>query len=111
MGDTNYIGGIVKIIETPKQSSLKNNITIVKFRVQLPQVRGSRIVNLTFWGNLANDVINYYKVNDYILIEGYISLREKLSLSSKPQTSKKTEITVLRVFPFLLSYDRSNEKA
>jgi hypothetical protein len=48
MSDTNYIGGIVKILETPKQKFLKNNILVTKFRVQLPQVRNTRIVNLVF---------------------------------------------------------------
>jgi len=105
MTDTNYIGGIVKILETPKQKFLKDNtnVSVTEFRVQLPQLRNTKIVNLVFWGNLARDVASYYKINDYVLIEGY------LSLSSK-QFSKKVEITVLKVYPFLLSYDRSISK-
>ena len=100
MADTNYIGGVVKILETPRQKISDNNILVAKFRVQFPQLQNTRIINLTFCGNLARDVVNYYKVNDYILIEGYLSLHT--------QRIKKINITVLRVYPFLLSYNPSS---
>jgi single-stranded DNA-binding protein len=107
MSDTNYIGGIVKILEVPKQKFLNNTITVTEFRVQLPQVRNTTIVHLIFWGNLARDVATYYKINDYILIEGYLSLRDKQSSNLIAQSSKQIEITVLKLYPFLLSYDPS----
>jgi single-stranded DNA-binding protein len=110
MSDTNYIGGIVKILEIPKQKSLNNNILVTQFRVQLPQVRNSTIVHLTFWGNLARDVANYYKVNDYILIEGYLGLCDKQNSHAIVQPQKKVSITVLKVYPFFLSYDRTVSK-
>jgi hypothetical protein len=47
MSDTNYIGGIVKILEVPKQKFL-NNTAVTEFRVQLPQVRNTTIVHLIF---------------------------------------------------------------
>jgi hypothetical protein len=43
-----------------------------EFRNQLKYY--DRTSNL--WGNLARDVATYYKINDYILIEGYLSLRD-----------------------------------
>ena len=106
MGDTNLIGGIVKILETPKQKIFNQDIPVTQFRVQFPQVQNTHLVHLTFWGNLAYDIARYYKINDYILIEGYISLRDKQSLNGVIPKSKKVEITVLKVYPFLLSYDR-----
>ena len=39
MSDTNYIGCIVKILETPKQKIVNNNNLMTQFRVQLPQIR------------------------------------------------------------------------
>jgi single-stranded DNA-binding protein len=95
MGDTNYIGGIVKVLETPKQKILKNNVPFTEFRVQFPQVRGNKIINLVFWGKLASEVVNYYQANDYIIIEGYLSIVKKQSL-------KKVEVTVFKVFTFVL---------
>jgi single-stranded DNA-binding protein len=104
MGDANLIGGIVKILEVPKQKISKTNIPVTKFRVQFPQARNTSIIHLTFWGNLARDVANYYQVNDYILIEGYISLRDRKNSKKIISKSKKVEITVLKVYPFILGY-------
>ena len=106
MGDTNYISGIVKILESPTQTVFNNNIPITRFRVQLPQVRNNIIINLVFWGKLSQDVANYYEIDDYIIIEGYLSLRDKKTIKN----SKKVEITVLKVYPFLLSYSRRSNK-
>jgi len=105
MSDTNYIGGIVKILETPKQKFLKTNILITEFRVQFPQIRKNKVINLIFWGKLGKDVTNYYKVNDYILIEGYLSV-------SKNQLKKKNQIkiTVLKLYPFILNGDNYTVK-
>jgi hypothetical protein len=105
MRDINYFGAIVKILENPTQILLKNNISVTKFRVQLPQSRNNKttIVNLVFWDNLANDAVNYYKTNEYLLIEGYLGLPKKLN-------SKRVEITVLKVYSFPLNSYRSFDK-
>jgi single-stranded DNA-binding protein len=108
MGDTNLVGGVVRILEPPKETIMKQNICVTKFRVQFPQVRNNYLVHLTIWGNLARDVANYYKMNDYILIEGYISIRDIPSSTETIQNQKikKIEITVLKVYPFFLSYEQ-----
>jgi single-stranded DNA-binding protein len=110
MVDTNYISGIVKILENPRQIFFNTTIPVTEFRVQLPQIRNNRIITLVFWGNLARDVTNYYKINDYIIIEGYLSVRNKKFDNTITQNSKKVEITVLKVYPFLLSYDITASK-
>ena len=106
MNNTNYVTSIVKILENPNETIFNKNIQVIKLRAQLPQFRSNRIVNLTFWGNLAYDIIKYYQVNDYILIEGYLSLNKKHYLTITDKDSKKVEITVLKVYPFLLSQNR-----
>ena len=107
MSNTNSIGGVVKILEIPTQKTINNNPSVTQFRAQFPQARQNCIVHLKFWGNLADDVATYYKINDYILIEGYLSLKDQTSINSTAINTKKFEITVLKVYPFLLSYDRS----
>lgn len=101
MSDTNYIGAIVKILESPKNKITKNKISVTKFRAQLPQIRQTRVVDIIVWGNLANDIVNYYNVNDYILVEGYLSLRKVISL--KPKILKRSRFTILKVYPFFVS--------
>ena len=106
MGDTNYVGSIVKILEKPIQKTLNNEISKTEVRVQFPQVRSTRIIHLVFWGNLARDVANYYQVNDYIMIEGYLSLRDKITSKVTNRKLKKIQITVLKIYPFYLSSTR-----
>ena len=106
----NSIGAIVKILETPKQKFINSNTLVIQFRAQLPQIREIRIVRLMVWGNLAHAVLNYYKINDYILIEGYTSLRNDRNPNLNNKPLKKITITVLKVYPFLLSYNRSMNK-
>jgi hypothetical protein len=101
MQNVNYFGGIVKLLETPSKSFFSENKLMSKVRVQLPQARNSTIVNLVFWGNLASDIVTYYKANDYILIEGYLALPNKLD-------SKQVEITVFKVYPFIADYNQES---
>jgi hypothetical protein len=61
-------------------------------------------------GNLARDVATYYKIND-LFFEGYLSLRDKRGSNLIAQPSKQIEITVLKLYPFLLSYDPSVAKS
>ena len=103
MSNTNSIGGVVKILEIPNQKILNNTLSVTQFRAQFPQARQNCIVHLKFWGNLAHDVATYYKINDYILIEGYLSFKDQTTMDSMEKTMKKLEITVLKVYPFLLN--------
>lgn len=109
MADLNLFGGVVKILEIPEQKILKKKYTLVQCRVQLPQIRKNRVVKLKVWGKLAKDVLFHYKINDYILVEGYISIRSSLkkdSTKSLKKIPKKLEISALKIYPFILSSSR-----
>ena len=107
MGDITYFQGIFKILETPKQKLINNNIIFVQFRAQLASVRKPQIVKVRFWGYLAQKIIKDYKINQYLLIEGYPSFRNSTDLQ---QTSKIVEITGLRVYPFFFKTNNLNNK-
>ena len=107
MGDTNYFSGIVKVLETPLQTFLNDKIVFTTVRVEMSQTRKNKIIILNFWGNLAGEVKDYYQINDYILIEGYVSIRKQNNLNSVIKNSKYVTITVLKVYPFLLKSNRS----
>lgn len=105
MVDTNYVGSIAKVLETPIQQVVNKQILMTQFRVQLPQIKKNRIIKLVFWGNLARNVVNHYQANDYIIIEGYLSFRDKINEKTKlnKQPLKKPQITVSRIYPFRLN--------
>ena len=106
MSDISYIQGIIKVLETPQQTSIDNDLVFVRFRAQLASVRKFQIVQVIFWGNLAQDIVSSYKINQYLLIEGYPSFRNS---ANSRQTSKKMEITGLRVYPFSIKIDTLNK--
>ena len=106
MSNTNYFSGIVKILEIPKQRLTKKRIKLITFRAELPQNRNHRIVSVVFWGNLGRKIKDSYKFNDYILIEGYISLRNKRKFKLSRRNSKQVTITVSKVYPILLNRNK-----
>lgn len=110
MSDTNHIVGIVKILESPINKTIKNKISITKFRAQLPQIRQTAVVDVVVWGNLANDVAKYYNTNDYILVEGYLSLPKSIHLKSSRKYLKRARVTLIKAYPFFLSSNRSTLK-
>ena len=110
MSDTNYIAAIVKILESPKNKTIKNNIFVTKFRAQLPQIRKTRVVDVVVWGNLAKDVVKYYSASDYVLIEGYLSLHKFSQLNSQQKVLKRARFTIFKAYPFLLNSNRLNSR-
>jgi len=105
----NYISCIVRILEIPKIELASNNIEMVRFRVQLPPVRNKIqspiIIYSTIWGNLAYDIISYYRINDYALVEGYIST----SSNSKKNDSLIT-LNITKLYPFLFKVQSDKPK-
>ena len=98
MTDTNYIGSVVKILEKPIQTIRNDKIIRTDFRVQLVQVRNIQIAYLVFWGNVGQEIINNYQLNDYIMIEGYLSLSYKTNNKLVKGSLKKAQITVLKAY-------------
>lgn len=103
----NYISCIIQILEIPIVESYDNGIEMVKFKVQFPYTRNKLqspiIINSVIWGDLAYDIGNYYQVNDYALIEGYLSL---------PFDNQKKTITIsiTKLYPFLFTLKSKNLK-
>ena len=110
MSDTNYVGAIVKILEFPRIKTVKKTISVVKFRAQIAQIRKTRAVDIFVWGNLANDIIKYYSVNDFILVEGYLSLNKLTQLKSNRKILKRAKLTVFKAYPVFSNSNISDSK-
>lgn len=108
----NYSTFIVKILRKPEQSYFQDNVVIAEVPVKLYQSQNSNseiIFNLSFWGDLANDVVQYYQINDYIIVEGYISLRQINSDNFSVTSNKQIEMSVFKIYPFLLNTVQVNK--
>ncbi len=101
MANTNYITSIVKIVEVPKQKLLQGKILRSHCRAALPQNKNNKLVDLVIWGDLSTRILPYCTKNDYILIEGF------LTLSTKTESRlKKFKITVFKAYPIFLTSNR-----
>ena len=74
----NYVIFAVKVIKNSGQSFFSDETSLTELIVQLSQARKNSIksiLKVSIWGKLSYDVAKYYQPNDYIIIEGYISIR------------------------------------
>ena len=90
---------MLQFVIVPISSQFKENISLVEMLVKFSVVRKTKTIEnfrVLVWGNLAEDIIKYYNKNDYIVIEGY------LRNISEPGINDQVEISVRKVYPFLL---------
>jgi single-stranded DNA-binding protein len=100
----NYSCFIVKIVNEPISSQFKNNISLVEMLVKFSTVRKVKAIEtlrVLVWGNLAEDIIKYYQVNDYIIIEGYVRNFSETGIKDQ------VEVSVKKVYPFLLKSQKN----
>ena len=76
----NYTHLMIQLIGKPKKSSLENEfpIPVTELVGKFYQFRKNKytICKVVVWGNLAVDFLRYYGPNDYILVEGHVSLQD-----------------------------------
>jgi len=101
----NYVIFAVKVIKNSGQSFFEDGTPLTELTVQLPQVRKNKIkviLQVSIWGKLSYDVIKYYQPDDYIIIEGYISIKNINTDSVVNLVDKQVEISVFKLYPLLL---------
>jgi hypothetical protein len=100
----NYVILTVKVIQNSGQSFFADGTSLTELVVQLPQISKNYpnlILNLSIWGKLSYDVATYYKPYDYLIIEGYILIKNLNvgNLTSLSLIDKQVEISVFKLYP------------
>jgi Single-strand binding protein family len=93
---------IVKIVSTPEKRLIRDDISVVETQVQFAKLRKKKSFDqfqISIWGNLGLDFLKYYKVEDYIIIKGILSFKQK-KVGNRFQ--KEPKMTVIKLYPFLL---------
>ena len=101
----NYVIFAVKVIKSSGQSFFADGTSLTELTVQLPQVRKNNlkvILQVSIWGKLSYDVAKYYQPDDYIIIEGYISIRNINTDHIINLVDKQVDISVFKLYPLLL---------
>ena len=100
----NYVNCIIQILELPAIQFCNNNVPTLKFRIRLPLIKNkmpsNTIIEGIVWGNLVSDIGNYYRINDYVLAEGYISI-----VFNKKSNKRFLMFNILKLYPFSFSFN------
>ena len=99
----NYTSFMVKVIGKPEQSFFDNDISVTEMIAKFYQFRDNsyNICKLSIWGSLSYDVMQYYEINDYLIVEGYISRRDESF--EEYNITTEIEISVFKIYPFALN--------
>ena len=104
----NYVSGIIQILEIPKIKLYDNSIPMVTFRTRLPYIRNKIdsviIIKSTIWGNLAQDLVDYYRINDYVLIEGYTSM-----VLDDIFNQVDIQLNIIKLYPFIFTIEKTDQ--
>ena len=101
----NYVILAVKVIKNSGQSFFADGTSLTELTVLLPQARKNNtkiILQVSIWGKLSYDIAKYYQPDDYVIIEGYISLRNINTDRVVNLSDKQVEISVFKLYPLLL---------
>ena len=107
----NYGSFIVKILEKPFLTSFDTTNPVTQFTVQIPQLKydgESTIIQVFIWGPLADAIAQYYRLNDYIIIEGYLFIcRNLFNFISNSDYNNQfgVEISACKIYPFALNFE------
>lgn len=105
MGDTNYFSGTAKLLTNPIQKLIKEKTLITRVWVEITQFRQNKFILVIFWGKLGDEIKQFYQKNDYLFIEGYISIKKTNCKFNK------IVLTTLRAYPlFLISSSRPKNR-
>lgn len=94
---------IIKITSTPERRSFDNDLLCAEFVAKFYQYRKNKYTycKVSVWGDLASDTLAKYNKNDFLFIEGYLSLQK----SSKEELNQNISIgiTVFKIYPYALT--------
>ena len=104
MNRTNRFYAVVKIVKNPIRIKVNNKIPLAildvglsQYRKKMRKIKPITFIYLIFWGKLIDRLENSYKINGYILIEGFLRLRKENPLEYRsPQIGI---VTVIKIYP------------
>ena len=99
----NYATFLIKIVSEPEQNFCNNDISYTQFQAKFYQYKNNQntFCKISVWGNLSYDIVRYYQLNDYVIVEGYTVLQN----SNLQDINIKTiiEIVACKIYPFALT--------
>ena len=101
----NYTSFIIKVINKPEYTLCEQKIPLTEALGKFYQFHNNShtICKLSFWGRPAYEILKYYKVNDYVLVEGYLSFQP--STFEKFDIKTDIELSIFKVYPLTVKIE------
>nr|YP_010206579.1 Ycf41 [Alaria crispa]YP_010206861.1 Ycf41 [Alaria esculenta]UAX22022.1 Ycf41 [Alaria sp. PI001]UAX22163.1 Ycf41 [Alaria sp. PI20]UAX22586.1 Ycf41 [Alaria sp. TTB000023]UAX22727.1 Ycf41 [Alaria sp. TTB000026]UAX22868.1 Ycf41 [Alaria sp. TTB000053] len=92
---------VVKVIEKPVRLIYKGCQSIeIKVKFPAPRQKNSKNeLTLLIWGDDKDDFVKYYKIQDYLIIEGTLTSKGYINDGND---GNEVKIIVKKFYPFLL---------
>ena len=103
----NYSIFIAKLLKKAEQGFFEDGTPVSEVLVEFyegNQPFSPEKLQISLWGELSQDIIEHYSVNDYIIIEGYLSYGENNIDNTSNDMQNQLELTVVKLYPFLLKH-------
>lgn len=97
---TNYIISTVKIIGKPIKRNIKENLRVTICKVQLPKSKTKKIINLVIFDRLNKNLNHCYNINNYLIVEGFLS-NNIINVQKSNKNSRKIKIIAKKIYPYL----------
>lgn len=110
----NYSTFIIRLLENPQQSSFENNIRVTEVLAEFPTKYkksnpSKNTIRVSAWGDLSDNLMQHFRKNDQLIIEGIISLRDNYYYNNSQQSNKKIiEVTITNFYPYSLQNESFN---
>jgi|APCry1669190770_1035315.scaffolds.fasta_scaffold03419_2 hypothetical protein len=92
------------IAEDPVQDFYENQLPLLELKATFKYLIKKKIFvekfNLLIWGNLCNEIVNYYRKDDCVIVEGYLTISSEFNTNNLKNMEKKIELTVINISPF-----------
>jgi single-stranded DNA-binding protein len=92
---------IVRLSEEPNQKNYNAKIGLLNIKANFVYKKKKKLqtkeFNLLVWGNQKENLLKYYRKDDYVLIEGFLRTFFETNIKSVAIKEKKIEIIVLRI--------------
>jgi|TARA_B110000902_G_scaffold134446_1_gene155923 single-stranded DNA-binding protein len=98
----NFSNFLIRITSKPERSFFNEDIVYTEFIGKFYQFRDNKytLCKVSIWGDLAYDALRYYNVNDYLVVEGYLSSQK--STFEELNMNILVEISASKVYPYAL---------
>jgi hypothetical protein len=107
----NYSTVLLKVIKPPQQhfSQTENLIPVTEFVGKFYQRKSNNytICKVSIYGNFAAQVLEYYNLNDYVIVEGHIRLNESNFIDLNLKSN--IEIIACKTYPYALHLTKRNK--